>query len=294
MSSIYSSGTIAINNGSYTVSGTGTLFISVAGVRAGDLLTLDGLAFFEIYQVNSNTELLIRTIPSKAAYAGINVSGVNYAILRNFTSSTGAEVAAKVLEIQRKWQNREEEITGWMASNSVSFDVTDLDGNTVSIVTPTEINRIAQSIDEAAISVDNTIGRVDAAEITFSNIEGTLDQKVTDAQNAKSDAENASNSITTTHLPAAISAKEAAEQAETNAASTENNIQTVLLPQTTDAKDAAEIAESNIVNTHLPAALSAVDLASNWASAPEGQVVGSGLYSALHYAAKAEEFKNQA
>ena len=49
MSSIYSSGSVAINNGSNIVSGTGTQFSSVAEARLGDLFTFDGLKFYEMF-----------------------------------------------------------------------------------------------------------------------------------------------------------------------------------------------------------------------------------------------------
>ncbi len=69
----YKSGTIALESGSVTVTGSGTRFNS--GVNSGDVLWVDGIAVGEIATVVSNTELELAN-----GYAGITASGVSYSV----------------------------------------------------------------------------------------------------------------------------------------------------------------------------------------------------------------------
>lgn len=139
MSSIYKTGAISVNNGSNIVTGNGTSFLGVAGTLAGDLFSVDGVNFYEIYQVDSNNQIRIRTIPAGLPFQQSSKLNSDYAILRNFTSSTSAEVAARVVAVQQKWHLREEEMTGWFASTDDYYNVTSINGDIISVMTPAGI-----------------------------------------------------------------------------------------------------------------------------------------------------------
>ena len=75
----YSTGTVSINNGSPTVTGTNTLWL--ANVTAGDSFTVagDGV-MYDVASVDSDTQITL-----SAPYAGTTASGVVYAIGTGFT-----------------------------------------------------------------------------------------------------------------------------------------------------------------------------------------------------------------
>lgn len=140
--SLYKTGTVSVNNGQNTVTGNGTSFIDVANVQLGDLFTVNGSKFYEIYQVDTNTQLRIRNIVTGGAFAETTVTDGDYAIVRNFTSQTSAEIAAKVLAVQQKWQNREEEMTDWFYSDQNWATVTSINGDELTVMTPEGINNL--------------------------------------------------------------------------------------------------------------------------------------------------------
>lgn len=140
--SLYKTGTVSVNNGQNTVTGNGTSFIDVANVQLGDLFTVDGSKFYEIYQVDTNTQVRIRNIVTGGAFAETTVTDGDYAIVRNFTSQTSAEIAAKVLAVQQKWQNREEEMTDWFYTADNWADVTSINGDQLTVMTPNGINNL--------------------------------------------------------------------------------------------------------------------------------------------------------
>ena len=163
MSSIYKTGAISVNNGSNIVTGNGTSFLGVAGTLAGDLFSVDGVNFYEIYQVDSNNQIRIRTIPAGLPFQQSSKSNSDYAILRNFTSSTSAEVAARVVAVQQKWHLREEEMTGWFASTDNYYNVTSINGDIISVITPAGIaNLLGTAATRDVITSENdiTAGRV--------------------------------------------------------------------------------------------------------------------------------------
>lgn len=142
MTAIYKTGTVSVNNGSNIVTGNGTSFIDVANVQEGDLFTLDGQKFYEIYAVDTNTQIKIRNIVTGGAFAETNVTAGNFAIIRNFTSQTSAEIAGKVLAVQQKWMNREEEMTDWFYTSDNWANVTSINGDALTVMTPNGINNL--------------------------------------------------------------------------------------------------------------------------------------------------------
>ena len=82
----YKTGTVAVTNGSGTVTGTATLF--VANVTVGDIFTVVGdNTFYQVASVTSNTVLVLT-----ANYAGLTASGKAYTIARDFTTNLGFPV----------------------------------------------------------------------------------------------------------------------------------------------------------------------------------------------------------
>ena len=85
----YREGTVKVINGSKIITGTDTYWLS-AGLHAGDIFSLDGVTDYEIDTVTSNTQLTLRT-----AFGGASTEGASYSIVRNFTATLPAEIAAK-------------------------------------------------------------------------------------------------------------------------------------------------------------------------------------------------------
>ena len=161
--SLYKTGTVSVNNGQNTVTGNGTSFIDVANVQLGDLFTVNGSKFYEIYQVDTNTQIRIRNIVTGGNFAETTVTNGDYAIVRNFTSQTSAEIAAKVLAVQQKWQNREEEMTDWFYTSDNWATVTSINGDELTVMTPEGINNLlgtAATKDVTTSPTDSTSGRV--------------------------------------------------------------------------------------------------------------------------------------
>ena len=142
MTGIYKTGTITLNSNSNIVTGDGTLFQTVANAREGDLFTLDGESFYEIYQVDTETQLRIRNLVTGVKYQGSSVSDVNYAIVRNFAASADAQIASDVVNLQQRWHEREREMTEWFASDANYHQITDIRGDKVLVITPTGLNNL--------------------------------------------------------------------------------------------------------------------------------------------------------
>lgn len=66
----YSDGTVSVNNGSTTVTGSGTSFLDLS---AGDLIEIDSVSAVEIASITSDTELVLTS-----SWAAANKSGVTY------------------------------------------------------------------------------------------------------------------------------------------------------------------------------------------------------------------------
>lgn len=142
MTGIYKTGTISLASNSNIVTGNGTLFQTVAAAREGDLFTLDGEKFYEIYQVDTETQLRIRNLVTGAKYQGEALVNANFAIVRNFSASTPAQISADVVNIQQRWHQREREMTEWFASDYDYHQITDLKGDRVLVVTPAGLTNL--------------------------------------------------------------------------------------------------------------------------------------------------------
>ena len=89
----YRVGTVALTKNSKIVTGTGTFFLS-AGLNPGDLFTVDASQFYEVSSIDSNTQITLKT-----AYLGTTTAETDYSIVRNFTASLPAQVAAQTADL---------------------------------------------------------------------------------------------------------------------------------------------------------------------------------------------------
>jgi|LUMD01.1.fsa_nt_gb hypothetical protein len=142
MSALYKSGTVTVTNGSNIVTGSGTSFISIAGIVPGALFTINGVNWYEVYEVNTNTQIKVRTIPAGQTFQQATASGQDYAIFQNFTSLSPTEIAARVVAIQQKWHIREEEMTDWFASTNDFEEITNINGDKITVMTPFGVNNL--------------------------------------------------------------------------------------------------------------------------------------------------------
>ena len=145
MSALYKSGTVTVTNGSNIVTGSGTSFISIAGIVPGALFTINGVNWYEVYEVNTNTQIKVRTIPAGQTFQQATASGQDYAIFQNFTSLSPTEIAARVVAIQQKWHIREEEMTDWFASTNDFEEITNINGDKITVMTPFGVNNLLGS-----------------------------------------------------------------------------------------------------------------------------------------------------
>ena len=90
----YRDGAANAEKGSKAVTGSKTYWLT-AGLHAGDMLTFDdGQTFTEIAAVNSDTSLTLKT-----EYKGTTKKNAAYAVVRNFTATMPAELAADVTDL---------------------------------------------------------------------------------------------------------------------------------------------------------------------------------------------------
>lgn len=95
----YTTGVASATVNSTAVTGTDTYWKS-AGLNPGDMITFDnGDHFFEVKTINSDTSI---TLGSK--YTQATVTGHSYAIIRNFTASTPAQLAAQAAELMNDFR----------------------------------------------------------------------------------------------------------------------------------------------------------------------------------------------
>lgn len=79
----YNTGVVTLSQGSHTVTGVGTAWLSAVSV--GDLFMRHGLViFYQILAVNSNTELTLAE-----AWQGVDEAAAGYAIVRDFSPTFG-------------------------------------------------------------------------------------------------------------------------------------------------------------------------------------------------------------
>lgn len=141
----YRTGTVAVTNGSTTVTGTGTAWTFGANVREGDLFTLNGAQFYEIAAATATT-LTLRT-----PYLGTTASAQTYAIIRNFAVVPATEIIIRCLETTDIWKTFQDKMYDWQtkpynATTPATVTFTGLDG------APTVLKSLPQVIGETNVA----------------------------------------------------------------------------------------------------------------------------------------------
>lgn len=95
----YSTGTVNVKQGSTNVAGVGTNWAN-AGLKVGDIFTIDKSRLYQIAAINSNTSLSLQE-----AYQGATGSSQVYFVIRNFAGTMQAQIAAQVSELVNKYES---------------------------------------------------------------------------------------------------------------------------------------------------------------------------------------------
>ena len=132
----YRTGTVAVTNGSPNIVGTGTLFLSQASV--GDIFVGPDLALYEVTAVPDDLNFAVKQLGGAAAYAGATLSAQNYAIIRNFTSTLPAQLAASLAALMASYHVTLDELVAWL-SGTGTVEVHDAVGNVYNVKTPAQL-----------------------------------------------------------------------------------------------------------------------------------------------------------
>jgi len=95
----YSTGTVNVTQGSSNVAGVGTNWVN-AGLKVGDIFTIDKSRLYQITAINSNTSLSLQE-----AYQGATGTAQVYFVIRNFAGTMQAQIAAQVSELVNKYES---------------------------------------------------------------------------------------------------------------------------------------------------------------------------------------------
>lgn len=95
----YSTGTVNVTQGSTNITGVGTNWVN-AGLKKGDIFTLDKSRLYQVWTVNSNTSITLQE-----AYQGATGTAQTYFVIRNFAATMQAEIAAQVAELVNKYES---------------------------------------------------------------------------------------------------------------------------------------------------------------------------------------------
>ena len=95
----YSTGTVKLTQGSTDVIGVGTNWKN-AGLKVGDVFTIDRVTLYMIASVNSNTSITLLQ-----AYAGTSGNTMNYYVIRNFAATLQAELSAQVSQLVGEYES---------------------------------------------------------------------------------------------------------------------------------------------------------------------------------------------
>lgn len=136
MGTWYRTGTVAVTNGSADVVGTSTLWLSQASV--GDIFIGPDLALYEITVVTDDTNISIKKLDGTAAYNGATLSAQDYAIIRNFTSTLPAQLAASLAALMASYHVTLDELVAWL-SGTGTVTLHDAVGNAYDVMTPRQL-----------------------------------------------------------------------------------------------------------------------------------------------------------
>lgn len=113
----YSTGTVTLTQGSTAVVGVGTNWKN-AGLKIGDIFTIDRVTLYMIASVNSNTSITLAQ-----AYAGTSGNSMNYYVIRNFAATLQAELSAQVSQLVGDYESWKD---GRVNEIAIPFDFSSL------------------------------------------------------------------------------------------------------------------------------------------------------------------------
>lgn len=215
----YRAGTVSVTNGSATVTGTGTNWVS-SGVKPvrGDIFSLDGDKFYEILAIVSDTQL---TLASN--FAGTSGAGKAYFIIQSASASDITRFTAAITVAMNQKQLMLDDLDNWSNSTAEDAVIHDSLGAPRTVKTITWLLDQVEASAQTATDIATQIGDLNTAIITTEGYRDDAQQAVTDAQAqvaiAAGHATAAAGHATTAagHAGAADTARIAAEQAETDA-----------------------------------------------------------------------------
>lgn len=255
---MYRDGTVSIDNNSRVATGAGTKWVSVAGAQSGWEITFDGITFYHVSDVISDTELHIESILEGGAYTGETLNDVNYA-LRALPNSVGqlGNAVSRINDTVRTTQIREEAMTGWAVATSATFSFTDYTGQQFELITPYRISQLATTANTASNMLDDIDERLATAQQNLMNVEPQINDFSNNllpaAQSHLSDVSNFHASFTASYqnwlnsiLPSSQSLRDdtvsAASQASQSVSSAETIRQEVV--EIAGVQDAIELIDS--------------------------------------------------
>lgn len=167
---LYRVGTATLISGSRTVTGVGSSWISaLIAIATGDLFTLDMDTWYEVISVDSDTNITL-----DRGFQGANVSGANYAILRNTSGTVLTRIAGQIAVQFNQKQLFLDELRTWLNSSNDYESVTDSHGLSHSITTPKKMESDAQElIDNNQVNIDTSVSAT-IAKIRYSKLDNPL------------------------------------------------------------------------------------------------------------------------
>ncbi|KAF0812781.1 hypothetical protein IGB42_02624 [Andreprevotia sp. IGB-42] len=231
----YKTGTIDLVNGSAAVVGHGTSW--ALQVLGGDILLVAG----GMLEVNAVTADGAMTLAS--AYTGASASGLQYAIIRNFTGTLPADLAARWAEVTTKYQMTLDEMVEMLTSTAETITLTLLTGEQVQVK---PLSRISAELATSLAQVQGWLTTIQSVNALRTEIIGYRDTAHTYADAASTSAAQAlasKNAASTSESNASTSAAQAL--ASKNAASTSESNASTSAAQALASKNAAGTSESN-------------------------------------------------
>jgi len=147
----YANGTIT-SDGTTKIVGFVTNWADVGAISLGDMLTLDGLSFYQIIKIGdgtvqgdgsagtaSGTQAGNNTIiyVDRVVVAG---AGQAYGILQlSAVNPINSDIAYKVSHMVQSWQGREDELIAWLAGTTGTFTLTDAVGVAYQVKCPAQM-----------------------------------------------------------------------------------------------------------------------------------------------------------
>jgi hypothetical protein len=144
----YTVGKISIKKGEDIVQGTSTLFVDVANIKIGDLFyfrTNDQDTLLTVIDVIDNSSLRVSHLNGSSFTPSKNYNQIAYGIIQDFGQGLTAKLSSQLSLLQRKWHQRENELTGWFSSNKASHNITSFNGEMAQIPTPAGIKELAKT-----------------------------------------------------------------------------------------------------------------------------------------------------